>query len=84
VTANSAKIMGLDGYGIAPGNKAHMVLLQAANPIEAIRLRATRLAVIRSGKIIAQADPHLTKLSLPGRPAQVNPADYAPAAKQGW
>ena len=79
VTTNSAQIMGLEGYGIRDGNKAHMVLLQAASPIEAIRLRAPRLAVIRSGKIIAQADPHLTKLSLPGRPAQVNPATYAPS-----
>jgi cytosine/creatinine deaminase len=39
-----AKILGLDGYGIAPGCHADFVLLQARDPVEAIRLRATRLA----------------------------------------
>ena len=46
--------MGLDGYGLAPGCNADLVLLQAADPIEAIRLRAERLCVIRRGKVIAE------------------------------
>ena len=70
--------MGLDGYGIAPGCRADMVLLQAANPVEAIRLRATRLAVIRAGRVIARTPARAASLSLPGRPAVVNPAAYAP------
>ncbi len=78
VTKNSAKIMGLDGYGLEVGCKANMVLLQAKDPIEAIRLRATRLKVIRAGKVICQTPPTLSALSIDGRPAQVNPADYAP------
>ena len=78
VTVNSAAIMGLEGYGIAKGNKADMVLLQANDRIEAIRLRAHRLAVVRAGRIIARSEPMTTTLTLPGRPAQLNPADYAP------
>jgi len=78
VTVNSAAIMGLEGYGLAKGDKANMVLLQAADPIEAIRLRAHRLAVIRGGKVIARSDPVVAALDLPGRPPIVNPADYAP------
>jgi cytosine deaminase len=45
-----------------------MVLLQAADPIEAIRLKATRLAVIRRGKVIAETPAQTARLSLPGRP----------------
>ena len=43
VTTNPAKVMSLDGYGLAVGNNADMVVLQAADPIEAIRLKARRL-----------------------------------------
>ena len=78
VTANSASIMVLEGYGIAKGNKANMVLLQAQDKIEAIRLRAHRLAVIRAGRVIARNAPVVTDLMLPGRPPHVNAASYAP------
>ena len=72
VTVNAAKIMHLDGYGIAPGNRADFVLLQARDPVEAIRLRATRLAVFRAGKIVAQTPPAVASLHLPDRPDSVN------------
>ena len=78
VTQNSAEIMGLENYGLTPGCKANFVLLQAADTIEAIRLRAHRLAVIRNGKVIARSDPVTTSLNLEDRPSLVNPADYAP------
>lgn len=78
VTVNAAKAIGLDGYGIAVGNRADLVILQAADPIEAIRLRAHRLTVIRAGKVIAEAPPQITTLSLSGRPASVDPSTYAP------
>ncbi|TAK83168.1 MAG: cytosine deaminase, partial [Aquabacterium sp.] len=47
---------------------AHLVVLQAADPVEALRLRATRLHVIRDGKVIAATPPATAALSLPGRP----------------
>ena len=46
-------MLGLDGYGLAPGCRADFVLLQARSPVEAIRLRAHRLLVVRRGKVIA-------------------------------
>jgi cytosine deaminase len=70
ITVAPAKILALEGYGIAEGCKADLVLLQARDPVEAIRLRATRLAVIRAGKVIAHTPPATAVLNLPGRPQQ--------------
>ena len=55
-------------------------MLQAEDPIEAIRLKATRLVVIRRGKIVAETPARRTTLSLPERPDAVDPADYVPRA----
>jgi cytosine/creatinine deaminase len=68
VTVNPARILQLDGYGIALGKNADLVILQAADPVEAIRVRATRLAVLRRGKVIAETPAQTAHLSLPGRP----------------
>ena len=74
VTENSARIMGLEGYGLGVGKRADMVLLHARDPIEAIRLRPARLAVIRAGRVISRQPPQTATLSLPGRPATLDPA----------
>ena len=50
VTETPARILGLEDYGIAPGLQGRLVLLQAGDPVEAIRLRATRLLVMRRGR----------------------------------
>ena len=78
VTKGPAEIMHLDGYGIEIGNKADMVLLQAADPIEAIRLKANRLAVIKAGKVIASSPRRESALSLPNRPASVDASLVGP------
>jgi len=72
VTVNAAKILGLDGYGIAPGQYADLVLLQARDPADAIRLRANRLMVVRRGQIVARTPAATASLSLPGRPETVD------------
>jgi cytosine deaminase len=46
--------------------------LQARDPVEAIRLRATRLKVFKAGKLIAQTPVASSTLNLPGRPAQTS------------
>ncbi|SNY91335.1 cytosine deaminase [Cohaesibacter sp. ES.047] len=71
VTKESAAIMGLEDYGLDVGKKASMVILDAGNPIEAIRLRADRLCVIAKGKVIAQRPKGDMRLSLPGRPDSI-------------
>ncbi|MHC1547669.1 amidohydrolase family protein [Phyllobacterium sp. K27] len=78
VTTEPAKILNLEGYGLDVGCKADMVLLQAADTIEAIRLKASRLAVIKGGKVIARTPAKVSTLDLAGRPAEVDPASYAP------
>jgi cytosine deaminase len=78
VTTEAARIIGLEGYGLAVGCNADMVLLQARDPIEALRLKPPRLAVIRRGQVIAQAAERLSILTLEGRPARLDPTDYAP------
>jgi cytosine deaminase len=72
VTENGARVMGLEGYGLAPGCNADLVVLQAADPVEAIRLRATRLLVIRRGAAIAETPSSTARLALPGRPQSVD------------
>jgi cytosine deaminase len=71
VTTGASRILHLEGYGIAAGCRADCVLLDARDPIEAIRLRATRLKVIRSGRVIAETPPAAASLHLPGRPSSV-------------
>ncbi len=72
VTVNAARVLGLEGYGVAVGNFADFVLLQAADPVEAIRLRANRLMVVRRGRVIARTPPSVAALNLPGRPPSVD------------
>ena len=81
VTVNGARAMGLPDPTIRQGGPANMVVLQARDPIEAVRLRATRLGVIKHGKVLARTAPRLAALDLPGRPGTLDPADYAPLAE---
>ncbi len=62
VTEDPATIMGLD-LGLAPGKRASLVVLDAPDPIEALRLRPARLAVISNGRVVARTDPAQTALS---------------------
>ncbi|MEM1274428.1 MAG: amidohydrolase family protein [Pseudomonadota bacterium] len=78
VTLNGAAAMGLPDPTLRVGGPADLVLLQARNPIEAVRLRATRLAVIKAGQVISETPPQTAQLSLGDRPDILNPADYAP------
>ena len=72
VTVNPARVMGLPEPGLDVGRSADMVLLQARDPVEAIRLRATRLWVMRAGRVLARTPPATARLELPGRPEQVD------------
>ncbi|SAH84209.1 cytosine deaminase [Bordetella ansorpii] len=72
VTSTPAAILGLDETGLEVGKRADMVLLQASDPVEAVRLGATRLKVWRGGKLIAETPPATATLHLEGRPGQVD------------
>ena len=79
LTVNSAKTMGLEGYGLTKGAKADVVILQARDPAEALRLKAVKLHVIRRGKIIARTAPRIGVLTIPGRETEIDAArGFAP------
>ncbi|MFZ1470267.1 MAG: amidohydrolase family protein [Paracoccaceae bacterium] len=81
VTLGGAAAMGLPDPTLRVGGPASLVVLQARDPIEAVRMRATRLFVVRDGCVLAETAPRLAQLSLPGRPAMLDPASYAPIAE---
>jgi cytosine deaminase len=72
VTAVPARILGIDGYGVAPGRRADFVLLHARDPVEAVRLRAARLAVVRRGRVVARQPDPSASLTIDGRPSRVD------------
>jgi hypothetical protein len=81
VTLGGAAAMGLPDPTLRVGGPATMVVLQARDPIEAIRLKAD--APCRDpGGAGAVPDPGARggTLSLDGRPDTLDPADYAPPA----
>ena len=68
VTAENAAILGLRDYGLRERAMAALVVLDAGDPIEAVRLRPDRLAVISKGCVISQKVRNDSSLTLPGRP----------------
>jgi cytosine deaminase len=54
VTTNAARVMSLTDYGLAEGKRADLVVLDAPNAKEAIRLQSDRLWVVRKGQLVAE------------------------------
>lgn len=71
VTEDNARILGLEGYGLRPGCTASLVVLDAASPTEALRLRPDRLVVISKGRVVSEKPRNDARLALPGRPDRV-------------
>jgi len=69
VTENGARVMHLGGYGLKPGCHADMVVLQAGDMLEALRLKPARLYVIRRGKVIAETPKVEARLQVLGNQA---------------
>ena len=53
VTNNPAKVLHLKNYGLHKGCNGDLVILQATNVVDAIRLKPARLVVVRRGKVIS-------------------------------
>ncbi|MEO1400206.1 MAG: cytosine deaminase [Cyanobacteria bacterium J06635_1] len=61
ITRCGAKTLNLEqDYGIAVGKPANLIVLDAANPYEAIRTRATVRTVISQGKVLVETRPSET------------------------
>jgi cytosine deaminase len=71
VTETNAAIIGVEGYGLSKGAMASLVVLDADNPVDALRLRPARLAVVSKGKVIAKTSRQDATLSIPSRPETV-------------
>lgn len=71
VTSENAEIMGLEDYGLAVGNIASLVVLDAGNPIEALRLRPDRLCVVSKGQVVSRKARNDSRLAISGRPGSV-------------
>ena len=71
VTECNAAIMGLQNYGLNVGDQASLVVLDASNPIEALRLRPDRLAVVSKGRVVAERHRNDCRLDLASRPQSV-------------
>jgi cytosine deaminase len=71
VTTQNARIMGLSDYGLRVGALASLIVLDAGDPVEAVRLRPDRLAVIAKGRVIVERARNDARLSIPGRPGSV-------------
>jgi cytosine deaminase len=73
VTVNSARTFGnIEFYGIREGNPAHMVILDAGNVHEALRLMPPRLWVIRNGMVVARTERLRTQVMVHGEPRDIS------------
>jgi cytosine deaminase len=54
ITTNPARAIGLEGYGLAEGCRADLVVLDAGDPAQAITEQAEKLYVIKGGRIVAR------------------------------
>jgi cytosine deaminase len=72
VTVNGANVMELESYGLEPGCFADLVVLQAGDPVEALRLKPARRYVVRRGEVIAETAPVATRLNLEGQALSVD------------
>jgi len=71
VTHTNARIMNLEGYGLKVGDLASLVVIDADNPTEALRLRPDRLFVVSRGKVIVERARNDARLAISGRPGSV-------------
>src|SRR3546814_19828168 len=77
VTVNGAKALGLEDYGLQPGCRADMVVLQCRDPVEALRLPPARLPVHHGGRVIARTRAVASDPTPDGTPGVVS-LDHPP------
>ncbi len=56
VTETPARILGLE-FGLRPGARGSLLVLDCADPIDALRLRPVRLAVVSDGVVVSRSQP---------------------------
>jgi cytosine deaminase len=66
ITTNPARALGLEGYGLAPGCRADLVVLDARDAAQAITEQAEKLYVLKAGRVVAR-NTRTSELSLSRR-----------------
>jgi cytosine deaminase len=54
ISINAARAMGVDDLGVAPGNRADLLVLDTDSVWNAFRLRPDCVCVIKGGNVIAE------------------------------
>jgi cytosine deaminase len=72
VTTRAARCLGLEGYGLAEGCAADLVVFDAPTPVDAIRTLAARRAVVSRGRLVASTIPARSTVLLHGRQEPVS------------
>lgn len=68
ITNYSAKTLGISNeYGIEVGKPADMIILNAKDEMDAIRLMSECLYVLRKGKVVSQTKPSISKVIFNGK-----------------
>ena len=73
ITVNPARILGLGDYGLAVGCRADLVVLDAADPVQAVTEQAEKLWVLKAGRVVARNTRTSELPAVPG-PADVGRA----------
>ena len=55
-TRNAAQLMRIADYGLQPGDRADMVIFDAASAVDAIRFQAPRRWVVKNGRVLAESN----------------------------
>ncbi|HKA12895.1 MAG TPA: cytosine deaminase [Candidatus Dormibacteraeota bacterium] len=72
ITVNPARALGLDGYGLAEGAPASLVVFDAPSEMDALRLLPRRRLVLRRGEVVARSEPAHTTVVWDGREQRVD------------
>ncbi|WP_251329928.1 cytosine deaminase [Haloplanus pelagicus] len=57
LTEANAEVFGAEGYGLREGTEGSLVVYDSPDPFNALRTRAPRTLVLRSGEAVARTDP---------------------------
>jgi cytosine deaminase len=72
ITVNPAAALGVPEYGIEIGGPANLVVFDADNDIDALRLGARRFLVVRAGAVVARTEPAQTTVVWDGVEEEVD------------
>ncbi len=81
ITTNAARTLKIaDRYGVEEGKPANLIIVDAADPHDALRLVPARLHVIKDGRVVASTTPSQSRLFREGAEESVTFVPSQPTA----